>query len=184
MKTLIKILLITLIPFMVGCGWSEKQHQVLEDNVTFADSTEKVYESDSFYTRDAKGLPIRIWKDSVRYKNQPIVFVKVRPSRESVKQSFVGANRGILIGIGIVLILLGGVYFWYKSKNGDDSKGAVATTRPTLVLVIVGLALIIVPFANRTGNNDVFIKKSTYQELIKTDPNLIEYFKDRKNWIQ
>lgn len=191
MKQLIKILLITLLPFMVGCGWSEKNHQVSAPyTLSGSGNTENVpvkwdtgyRKVPGHYNEAGKWIPQQYVKDSVQpslWENRAIKYVDVSPGRESVFKAAKGTGWYWQIGLGILIIIGTVIYAIKKVKKeagGFDRGEGTGFTRSIAIGIIIGLVVILVNPISKSGNNNKRIRQDQYEQIIKTDPNLIKFF--------
>lgn len=180
-------------------GWSEKDHQVSKpfslsgDNVLVATKWDTGYRKVPAHVDPATGkfIPQQYVKDSLqpsKFELVPREYVLVTPSKESVIKAANATGWGWQWKVGafflfaalVLLIAYAKPYINRKklTLEGTYTSGgqAVWMMRVAALTVIVGLLFITSNPINKSGNNQKRITKEQYDNIIKTDPNLIKFF--------
>jgi hypothetical protein len=180
-------------------GWSEKNHQVSKpfslsgDNILVPSKWDTGYRKVPGHKDPTTGkwIPMQYKKDSVQpseFKLVPREYVLVTPSKESVLkaanatgwewQSKVGV---FFLFITFILLVVYAKPYINRKKltfEGTYTSGgqAVWMMRVAALTAIIGLLFITSNPVNKSGNNQKRITKEQYDNIIKTDPNLIKFF--------
>jgi hypothetical protein len=174
---------------LTSCGWSEKNHQVSKPYTRTNDVERVAVKFDTGY-REVKGhydasgkwVPKQYVRDTVRaveFATVPILYVDVMPSRESVFKAAEATGWEKQLWIAVFLFLgVVGVAIYVTTKNGGAfGKGEASWITKFVALgIIAALAIGLLNPINKSGNNTKTIKYKEYQEIIKNDPNLIQFF--------
>lgn len=181
--------LITIILVLSSCGWSEKNHQVSKP-YTRTNDVERIpvkfdtgyREVAGHYDASGKWIPKHYVKDTIRpvlFETVHVLYVDVTPSRESVFKSAeaTGWKTQIYLGVGLFMfVIIVAIYITKKNGEGFGNGETKWLTRFVLIGVASSLALILLNPINKSGNNKKTIRYDRYQEIIKTDPNLIQFY--------
>lgn len=196
---LTNILVLAVIVLLTSCGWSEKNHQVSKPYTLSGDFEVVVTKWDTGYRKVAghkdsatgKWVPMHYVKDSLQpaeFKNQLKQYVDVTPSNSSVwaAAKATGWEWQWKVGAVFIVLALGFlVYLAYPRKTKDGIKlegtyalrgSAIALITVPALLIVIGLVFILGNPVNKSGNNQKRITKEQYDNIIKTDPNLIQFF--------
>lgn len=193
------ILVLVAVILLTSCGWSEKNHQVSKPYTLSGDFEVVVTKWDTGYRKVAghkdtltgKWVPMHYVKDSLQpseFKNQLKQYVDVTPSNTSVWAAAKATGWEWQWKIGAVFIVLALGFLVYlaqpKVVNGklelEGTYGlrgeAIRLITIPALLLIIGLMFILGNPVNKSGNNQKRITKEQYDNIIKTDPNLIQFF--------
>lgn len=179
-------LFIALVAMLTSCGWSGKKHGVSNPYTKTLDYETVVTKWDTGYREvaghyDASGkwIPKQFVKDSLRPAKQENVLIKyvdVSPSRESVFKAAKATGWSWQWPLGAVIIVLSISALFYFGPKMRTRGSNVMIVRGAGLGIILGMILIVVNPGNKSGNNSKSIRLDKYQEIIKTDPNLIQFF--------
>jgi hypothetical protein len=186
-KNLITVSLTALL--LTSCGWSEKNHQVSKPYTRTNDVERVAVKFDTGY-REVKGhydasgkwVPKQYARDTVRateFATVSIEYVDVTPSRESVYKAAeaTGWEKQLWIAVFLFLGVVGVAIYVINKNGGYFGKGEASWLTKFVALgIIVSLAIGLLNPINKSGNNTKTIRYDRYKELIKTDPNLIQFF--------